>query len=98
MALKPEDHWMAIAALGGIAFGYWYWTHKNSTTNASDSTASTATAESPSASPLIAGMSGQANNVTTPSMVYQNAGVGYTAPDGSIVTSQGQFFPLPTNG
>ena len=39
MALKKEDQWIAVAGLGAVAFGYWYY-KSHQTASASDSTSS----------------------------------------------------------
>jgi hypothetical protein len=71
MALKKEDQWIAVAGLGAVAFGYWYY-KSHQTASASDSTSSADTSSTDSGTPdiYIPSYDLAANNVVGSNQIY----------------------------
>jgi hypothetical protein len=85
MALKKEDHWLAIVGLGGLAFGYWYYKSHSSSTASSDSSSADTSATDTTPNVVIPGYDLAAENTVGPGQVYYQGGnaSGTTTPEGT---------------
>jgi hypothetical protein len=89
MALKKEDHWVAIVGLGGLAFGYWYWKSHSSTAASADTSTSDTSADTGTQQMMIPSYDLAAENTVGPGQVYYQGGntSGTTTPSGAPAQS-----------
>lgn len=79
MALKKEDQWIAVAGLGALGFGYWYY-KSHQTAVASDSSTDNTSDTSSTPDIYIPSYDLAGNNVVGPSQIYSGGGVKTGAP------------------